>query len=369
MVQKVRVLHILGELKPSGAECMLRVAAKNFAEHGIDTEILSTGTEHVGAFASALREVGYAVHHIPFSKSILFFIKVSNLIRLRHYDVVHIHSERANFWFGLSAKLAGVRRIVSTVHAIFAFQGWLRLRRMLFRRLQEKLGVIRIAISPSVRENEQLVFGSSIDVVPNWYDHDHFRPPTPEQRIFARARLGIADGAFAVVSVGNCSKIKNHQAVLEALPLLPNELSVVYLHVGGEETDCPEKQLAQKLGIENIVRFLGQLQDPLPILHAADAYVMPSINEGFGIAALEALAVGLPSILSDVPGLRDFGLDYPNIHYCKLSPVEIATSISDLAELDLSTRQQMTIKYSEISKKKYGIDIGVRNYSRLYQRA
>ena len=67
--RKLRVLHILGELKPSGAECMLKVAAEEFSSLGIQNEILSTGIEQIGPYAPMMTGVGYEVHHIPFAKS------------------------------------------------------------------------------------------------------------------------------------------------------------------------------------------------------------------------------------------------------------------------------------------------------------
>ena len=210
MDKKLRVLHILGELKPSGAECMLKVAAKEFSSLGIANEILSTGSEQIGSYAPMMREVGYAIHHIPFSKTFRFFFRVYGLMRARRYDVVHIHSERANFWFGLTAAAARVPRVISTVHGTFAFQGWLRVRRMIFRRLQDNLGVVRVAIGPSVQETEWQHFRSVAQIIPNWYDSEKFRPPIAEERESARSLYGVTEDTFTIVSVGNCSRIKNH---------------------------------------------------------------------------------------------------------------------------------------------------------------
>ncbi len=96
----MRVLHVLAELHPSGAESMLLSARPVFLENGFDGEILSTGRA-VGPFASLLRAAGYKVHHIPFAKSPRFFLDVYRLMRRGGYDVIHLHTERANFWLGL----------------------------------------------------------------------------------------------------------------------------------------------------------------------------------------------------------------------------------------------------------------------------
>lgn len=365
--KKLLVLHILGELKPSGAECMLKVAAKEFASLGIENEILSTGTERVGSYAPMMQAVGYQVHHIPFSKSLKFFFRVYKLMREKKYDAIHIHSERANFWFGLTATFARVPRVISTVHGTFAFRGWLRLRRMVFRRLQDGLGVIRVAIGQSVHDTEWKHFGSVTRIIPNWFDSERFFPPTPQERAASRILHSLEGQTFVIVSVGNCSKIKNHVAVIQALALLPKDFPIVYLHVGAEEQGCPERTLAASLGMEKKICFLGPLDDPLPVLQAADAYVMPSISEGFGIAALEAFAVGLPAILSDVSGLRDFGIQFSGIRYAEPSAAPIANTILELAKLEPLERKQITRDYPRISSQEFGIANGVTQYAQLYR--
>jgi glycosyltransferase involved in cell wall biosynthesis len=366
MDPKLRVLHVLGELRPSGAECMLKVAGSIFRAHSICTEVLSTGANCVGSYAQALRDTGYEVHHLPFSKSLTFFLRFYALLRERRFDVVHIHSERANFWFGLTANSARVPRVISTVHGTFAFGGWLRLRRMIFRKLQEKLGVVRIAISRSVQEAEWKYFRSKVRVIPNWYDSQRFRPPTIQERIAARSGYGISSETFVLVSVGNCSAVKNHSALIEAIALLPKDIRITYLHVGAEQIDCSERQLAISLGVIDQFHFLGQLVDPLPALFAADAFVMPSLHEGFGNAALEAFAVGLPVILSNVPGLKDFGMQYPGIAYADPTAESLAKSIMELARTDDIVRKRMTQEYGRLSREGFGVNIGVAKYVELY---
>ncbi len=365
--KRLRVLHILGELKPSGAECMLKVAASEFESLGIANEILSTGSERIGSYAAMMQAVGYEVHYVPFSKSFRFFFHVFKLMQARQYDVIHIHSERANFWFGLTATCARVPRVISTVHGTFAFRGWLRLRRMVFRRIQDRLGVIRVAIGPSVHETERKHFGSFTKIIPNWFDSERFCPPTLGQREALRKLYSLTEDTFVIISVGNCSKIKNHKAIIQALALLPADFRVMYLHVGAEESDSSERALAVSLKVEVKVQFLGQMENPLPILQAADAYIMPSLSEGISIAALEAFAVGLPAILSDVSGLRDFAAQYPGIYYSEPVASSIADAILKLGKLDNQRRLALTRDYPRISREEFGVDKGVRQYAELYR--
>lgn len=367
MVQKLRVLHILGELNPSGAECMLKVAATTFAAHGISSEILSTGSTDVGSYASQMTKVGYKVHHIPFKKSIAFVVQIYCFLHAQRYDVVHIHSERANFWLGLSAYLSRVPRIISTAHGTFAFNGLLRLKRMIFRQLLQRLGVVQISIGPSVQETEWKYFRRKTRIIPNWYDSTKFRPPTQAQRAAARSKYGLENDTFVISSVGNCSKIKNHSILIEAISLLSAELPIVYLHVGAEEQGFPERQLAENVGIDKQIHFLGQLEDPLPVLYASDLYVMPSLSEGFGIAALEAAAVGLPMVLSNVSGLRDFKQVFEQVYYAEPAVSDLRLELEKAitrhrCRVGAKTTQTDTREIRE----QFGIERGTGDYIKLY---
>lgn len=359
----LRVLHVLAELKPSGAEMMLFTATSEFTNHGVKGEILSTGKE-VGLFALRLQESGYIIHHIPFAKSPAFFLSVFRLMR-SGYDVIHLHTERANFWFGLVALFTRVR-VIRTVHNSFTFSGFLRWRRMVQRRILQWLGVCHVTIGESVRQVESEYFGIKSVVVSNWYNNSYFIPPSIEARESARRAMGIAKDMPVIISVGNCSQVKNHTSLIEGMALLPQEKRPLYLHVGLEEVGEPERCLARHLGIADNVRFIGALMDVRPALYAADAFVIPSLYEGFGIAAVEALACGLPAIFTDVYGLKDFRQIYPGLIYCDTTAEQIAHCILGLFEMSKSSRNKLSEKYAELSNMHFGMKRGVVGYLRLY---
>jgi len=361
----LRVLHVLNELKPSGAETMLHAAGSEFFKHGVTGEILSTGTK-VGLFAPQLRESGYVIHHIPFAKSPAFFLSV---FRLMHsgYDVIHLHTERGNFWFGLAALLATRGRVIRTIHSSFAFSGLLRWRRKVQRRILQKLGVRHVAISESVRRIEAETFGIKPVVVPNWYNSAHFLPPCAEVRLAARQAIGIGADVKVIVSVGNCASVKNHISLIEALALLPAEKRPLYLHVGHEEAGEPERQLVKQLGIADFVQFMGAQADVRPALYAADVFVMPSLCEGFGIAAVEAMASALPAILTDVPGLRDFRKITDNVIYTAPNPDSISKAIISILSIPILDRVRIGGKVAENMQQNYSIDIGLSRYIDIYR--
>jgi len=362
----LRVLHVLSELKPSGAETMLVAAAPLFRAEGIMLDVLSTGAT-TGPYAKRFEAAGYRLHHIPFSRSPGFFLKVRRLMQAGRYDVIHLHVEAANFWYGLVARSVRPPVVLRTVHNAFAFSGNLQWRRGMQRRLLHRLGVRHVSISASVRDTELCHYRLPTTLVWNWYDSMRFTATSPEARQAARAGFELGEQDFVIASIGNCSQVKNHTAIIQAMALLPAEQRPVYLHAGIEEPGEPERELARQLGIADRVRFVGGVGDVLPLLQAADAYVMPSLFEGFGIAAIEALATGLPALFSDVAGLRDFRDVFPHLVYTGTSAEDVAAGLQALMHLPAAHKREIQQRYPAMARQRFGMERGAQEYLALYR--
>ncbi len=325
----MRVLHVLGELKPSGGEVMLRDAVIAFRDYGVEPIVLSTG-DRIGIFADEYRRLDVETLHLPFSKSAGFAKRFGALIRGFEVDVVHIHTERANAALGLIARLTGTR-VVRTVHSVFAYTGRLRMVRTLERAILRAVGVQHIAIGPSVETNERRRLHNPTRRVDNWIG-PRFRPPSPTERGDARNQYHLSADVVAITTIGNCSSVKNHGALLEALPAITTGLGrpIVYLHAGSGVDEAAERALAESIAHPDIeTRFLGSVSDVRPLLWASDVYCMPSLYEGVPIAALEALACGVRSVLADVPGLRDVHEPAETVRFVAPTAPEVARGVRD----------------------------------------
>jgi glycosyltransferase involved in cell wall biosynthesis len=362
-----RVLHVLGELRPSGAEVMMRLSAQHWRELGLQCEILSTGSIP-GSFTSVLKEAGYTVLHLPFAKSYRFLKDFYTTVKRGRYDTIHLHTERANFAYAVLARCAGVKQVVSTIHATFQFRGWLRIERSLQRFVMRQIGVRFGMISPSVASVEREHFRNFGPRIVNWFDDSQFTPPTIEQRNTARQQLGLRPEEFVIVSMGNCERVKNHATLIEALPLLERGITYKYLHVGFSGETEVEERLVSQLGIRNAVHFLGHVDAPVRCLWAADVFVMPSLREGFSIAAIEAIATGCPVILGDVPGLCDLKSLGDGLYYTGLSPKQIAAAIMSVYRLSPAERYWGAAALSTAVHRQFCIEAGVHSVAlNLYQ--
>ena len=119
-----------------------------------------------------------------------------------------------------------------------------------------------------------------------------------------RAELGIDKNTFVVITVAELNKNKNQKVAIEAFAKadIPNSR---YILCGCGNNEMELKKLTKKLDIENKVIFLGYRHDIASLLYVADCFLFTSRREGLGMAIVEAMAAGLPVLVSDIRGPKD----------------------------------------------------------------
>ncbi|MGY2133075.1 glycosyltransferase [Hymenobacter sp. HD11105] len=364
-----KILHILHSLRFSGAEVMLRLAMPTIQANGFEQHMLADGNT-VGDYASALQQAGFTIHHRPYTTwSIVHLWRLYHFLRQNQFTVVHNHTEQNFFWYLLVARLAGVPRLVSTVHNNFVFYGQVRWRRSIYRWLARRLfGTTFTAIGPSVAQVEARTYYNPTILVPNWLDEQHFVPARNiEERIAARRHFAIPDDAIVIISVGGCSTIKNHKVILESLPILQLRgiHNLVYLHVGEGVTHAQEQQQAQQLGLNTVVKFVGQMHNVRQALLAADIYAMPSLFEGLSISLLEALSCGLPAVVFDVYGQRDLVIDGQTGRCVPPNTAAFTDALQEMIEQP-SLRQRYGEAGREFVRQHYSMNSSLSKLLRLY---
>jgi glycosyltransferase involved in cell wall biosynthesis/GT2 family glycosyltransferase len=362
----VRVLHVFGSLRLSGGEEMLRAAAPLWAGHDVHPTVLAIGAEP-GPAADRLAAAGYPVRWLPMRPRGGVLTDVDALVRREPFDVVHLHTEWGSFWLALLARRAGAG-VVRTVHAPFAFEGWLRAERVVQRAVLRHTGVAFVAVSPSVAANEAERFANPCPVIANWCDLDRFAPVGPAQRHRLRADFGVGVDERLIVSVGNCSPVKDHSLLLHSLAGLHEKIGEWrYLHVGDPAGDAAESELARRLGIADRVDFLGARSDVDRILASGDAFAMTSRYEGMGVAAVEAGAAGVPLVLADVPGLRDVAQAVPDARLVARTPEAVRTGLVDVLLMDEDTRSALATRQRAAVERRFAPDRGVEAYVERYR--
>jgi glycosyltransferase involved in cell wall biosynthesis len=363
-VTQMKVLHILNEIKFSGAETMLASAANLWQEKGLELSALST-SDIEGAYADVLRQNGYTIFHIPYVKSIGFVIRIYRFLKQEKFDVVHIHPERGYFQYALAAWLAGAPVKVRTVHHIFAFESWHAIRPWFLRHCCKYIfGVQFVSNSLSGHATEKRLHGFDNPYIPNWFDSRIYNREAIAQNkdTNIREQCGIASDKILLVSLGGNSEYKNYDKVIEALGDDVLRDRFVYLHIGHDD-----KQELPKMALEHNVTFIskGCVPDTLPYLLAADLVMMPSREEGFGIAAVEAMALGAPLCLSTRPALIDFKQFSDKLFWCEPTVEGIRTFLGEFKKLSEAERKAISESLTALSDR-FTIEQGATAYYNLY---
>lgn len=120
-----------------------------------------------------------------------------------------------------------------------------------------------------------------------------------------KKELGLNDKHHIVLSVGELNKNKNHQVIIRAIAHLQDE-NIHYVIAGNGPLRGELEKLAEKLGVENQVHFLGYRRDIPNLFKAVDLLAFPSLREGLGMASIEAMSAGLPLVTSNRHGINDY---------------------------------------------------------------
>jgi len=301
----LRIIHVNGEKGFSGGEDQTFHLMEYLREVG-DTNILVG--RRGGAAAAEARRRGFETHELAMRNSldVAAIFALRRLFRRLRPQVIHMHTSRAHVLGAWAARGLGCPARVATRRMDYP------LRRNPFTRFLYGSGVDRVvAISRAVRE-EVLKLGLSrekVALVPDGVEVERFRGISEqgeEEKEAARELWGLAAGSPAVGSIGSLHRRKGQDLLVEAVALLSGrgvECSLLVAGAGPREEEL--RHLVAARGVEERVSFLGHVTPPERLYRALDIFCMPSRKEGLGVAALEAMAAGLPVVAAAVGGLAE----------------------------------------------------------------
>jgi UDP-glucose:(heptosyl)LPS alpha-1,3-glucosyltransferase len=201
----------------------------------------------------------------------------------------------------------------------------------------------------------------AITVIPDGIDFRHFRP-NADARASTRRELGFAEDDLVALFVGGDWGRKGLRAALAAIALTAGW----NLWVVGDGDIDGYSRLAESIGANGRVRFVGRQRSVARFYAAADAFVLPSSYETFSMATYEAAAVGLPLLVSPVGGVVDVLVDGVNGWFIGTDPEEIAQRLDELAESE-ELKQTMSAAARK-AVEDFGWERVVDDYLRMYAR-
>jgi glycosyltransferase involved in cell wall biosynthesis len=181
-----------------------------------------------------------------------------------------------------------------------------------------------------------------------------------------RATFNLDPDDFVVGTVGKFRPEKQQGDLIEAVTRLHAQgLRTFALIVGDGENDLALKKRAANAGVMDYIRFVGEMRDVRPALAAMDVFVLTSLSETFSNAALEAMAMGRPVVLSDVGGAREMVWEGANGHLYPASDVGQLTAILERLATDLPATRRMGEKARRIAVERFSFSRMIDEYEAL----
>lgn len=289
---------------------------KILQEQGYEVVCAANGSKELGAFGDIgqLDDLSVTKCQINFARSPLSksnlkaYKQLKRLMGEHRFDLVHCHTPIGGL---LARKMARRYRkegtkVIYTAHGFHFYAGAPLLNWLLYypvERLMAHYTDVLITINHEDYVRAQKFHAKRVEYVPGiGVDMRRFSPDGDKSAI--RAELGIPENAVLLLSVGELNHGKNHQAIIRALAKLKDE-RLQYIVVGEGPERASLESLIIQLGLEGKVHLPGYRKDMAPIYRAAYVFCLPSKREGLCVSLMEAMASGLPCVVSDIRGNRD----------------------------------------------------------------
>lgn len=311
---------------------------------------------------------------IPFQTCIRAYVQLLQLLDTYPFVWIHCQSPIGGALARAAAHRKGVR-VLYTVHGFHFYHG-APIKNWILYYTAEKLLAHWTDILVTINtEDEQFarrhlragrietISGVGIDTM-RFHNQLTLEEREEEKKAFC-LKFSIPNHAVILLSVGELSLRKNHRVVFNVLARMKRN-DLYYIVCGQGELWAELTELADELGIKPYIRMTGFLSDVRSLYQNADIFVFPSIQEGLPVALMEAMASGLPCVVSDIRGNREL-IDRRGGYLFSLSkPEQLKKAVLKL--LDSPLRRSAFGRYNEKKIERYRLELVQKDMNHIYQR-
>lgn len=357
----MRILQVIDCLGVGGAEKLLVEIVPLLAEHGAAVDVLLlNGTKTT--FYNELDKLGvtniFALGNSYYDPRHIFRI----IPYLKKYDLVHVHLFPAQY-FVVLAKILSLSKVklIFTEHST----GNKRLNNPKFRLAEkfiDKYYSRIICITPQVKNiliRKLDINSSKLPVIENGVNLNKIKNAAK----YDKAKFGYKNTDILLIMVGAFRNEKDQDTVIKTLKILPEKYKLVLVGEGVRKEQL--KILINSLHLQERVNFLGIREDVYSLIKMANIAVLSSHWEGFGLAAVEAMAAGVPAIGSNVSGLAEV-IGNPDLLFEKGNDGDLAEKIEKL--IDDEGHYLKMQKYALDRSENFDVQMMVSSYYSLYKK-
>jgi glycosyltransferase involved in cell wall biosynthesis len=316
----MRIHHVLDNLQVGGAETLVVTLAKAQRQDGHMVAV--HGLFGGGLLAAQLSSAEIPVHIHAAESRLGMVWNLYRTLRRQRPDILHCHNIAPTIFGVLAGKPAGVPGFLSTRHGAFLHPRRSERRFWMAARFCRYVA----AVSETAREN--LLQAEWADAGRLTVALNGAAAPDEQPEPEAPAPAGLV-----LMSVGRLVREKDYPTLLRALALVRRSEPGAELWIAGDGAERPRLEaLRMELGLEDSVRLLGRKQNIGYWLSRADLFVLSSVSEGLPVSLLEAMAVGLPAVVTAVGGMPEvLRLSEAGVVVPPSDPQALADAIAGLA--------------------------------------
>ena len=347
-----------------GAERQVALLARGMSARGWRVTVIAL-SGNGGATATELSRHGVNFVTLEMRKGLTDprgWLRLRSWIQRERPDILHGHLPHASWmarWIRLFARTPVV---IDTIHTSSIGS----IGRVLGYRLSRWLPDGVTAVSQDVADaygRAKMVSVERLEVIPNGIPVNVINSE-PNVRIQLRTQIGLAD-EFLWLAVGRLDNVKDYPTLLQAFANLHPSTHLAIAGAGSCETALLE--LANSLGLQSRVHFLGFVTNVPDWLQAADGFVQSSQWEGLPMALLEAFACALPVVATDVPGTRELVQHEKNgLLVPPHSPRALSMAMSLVVEMQRSDRIAMGLRARSVVIDRFSLDRVLAKWEALY---
>ncbi len=344
---KIKILFTIPNFDTAGSGKVVYDLVKGLDKSVFAPEICVFHTR--GAFFKEIENLGMPIHvfkfeadYRPFATLPFRIFKIARFFKKHRFDLIHSWHWSSDITEPLAAKLAGVPFVYTKKAMGWGNKSWL---------WRSKLSTKVIAINKDMMQEFFKDMPDKAINLPLGVDTEAYKPQKQSESL--KLELGLNSDDFVIISVVNMVPVKGIEILLNAVRLI-DDPKIKVLIVGNDASDYAGNLKTEFT--ENEIMFLGKKQNVKDYIALANLFVIPTKNEGrkegMPIAPLEAMAMGVPVIGSNISGIKDVLQDYPEFLFNPSDVKDLAMKISkfknekpiDISKLVSTVRQQFSLE-------------------------
>ena len=366
----MEVAHFIDTDSVGGAEVLVVEICRNLKKQNVKPVVLHFGNSWIGTQCERYVIPSMIVPGYDYYKSIKtiprFSLIFRNFLHKLNVDILHSHLADPITGACLGAFLSRTHHVgtLHDVHTLEEQPGKIRLLQC-----AALLGTQMITVSRDVEryimQNIRFCKGKYRTIY-NGIDMERFVFPENKNTLLKQS-LGIAEDDFVFICVGRLASVKDHASLIKAFAQSKFGTKVKLLLVGDGPLRQEVEQQIRSLQVEDSIKMLGLRNDIPALLNISDVFVLASQSEGLSCSIIEAMAAGLPSVVTDVGG-------NPELIKDGINGILVPAGRYDLLAMELKkiythteTREKMALRAKAIAHEQYSMDFMLDKYVAVYR--